>query len=274
MTAMEGITHHIMDKHYVTNNDKQSMPWLASRAWEGNSHIGNRPAQATYYYDWIRSLHNDGGIHNNGGGVERICEIGMNGGHSAIIFLAATTRFTTNNKNNQQDDGDARSSSSSTISNTSANLIMFDLNQYVYSTTAKKYIETMFPGRFTYYPGNSLVTLPQWTSNLTTATTATSPNEKEKCDVFSIDGDHSYEGALQDIRNAALATKKGGYIILDDMNPTSGTRKAFDMAVQVDKIISQPKCLENVLLKVGYDDRTDVTNARSLLISWCSAVVL
>jgi len=268
MTAMEGITHHIMDKHYATNNDKQNMPWLASRAWEGNSHIGNRPAQATYYYDWIRSL-----VINNGEAVERICEIGMNGGHSAIIFLAATTRFTNKNKNNQDDDGVVSNSSSGIISNKSAKLIMFDLDQYEYSTTAKKYIETMFPGRFTYYPGNSLITLPQWTSNLT-KTTATSPNEEEKCDVFSIDGDHSYEGALQDIRNAALATKQGGYIILDDMNPGSGTRKALDTAVLVDKIIGQPKCVENVLIKVGYNDRTDVTNARSLLISWCSAVVL
>jgi hypothetical protein len=147
---------------------------------------------------------------------------------------------------------------------------MFDLNQYEYSSTAKTYIETMFPGRFTFYPGNSHVTLSQWTSNLTTST-----SNEEKCDVFSIDGDHSYEGALQDIRNAALATKQGGYIILDDMNPGSGTRKAFDMAVnQVDKIIAQPKCVENVLIKVGYDDRTDITNARSLLISWCSAIVL
>lgn len=262
MTAMEGITHHIMD----TNNDKQNMPWLASRAWEGNSHIGNRPAQATYYYDWIRSL-----VINNGEAVERICEIGMNGGHSPIIFLSATTHFTTNNKNNQEDDGVSHSSSSNSISNTSAKLIMFDLNQFEYSITAKKYIETMFPGRFTYYPGNSLITLPQWTSNLTKRA---SPNEIEKCDVFSIDGDHSYEGALQDIRNAALATKQGGYIILDDMNPGSGTRKAFDKAVLVDKIIGQPKCVENVLIKVGYDDRTDITNARSLLISWCTAIVL
>ena len=52
--------------------------WLRSRAWWEMSHVGNRPAQARSYYDITRQI-----------APKLICEIGLNGGHSAAIFLAA-----------------------------------------------------------------------------------------------------------------------------------------------------------------------------------------
>ena len=78
MAMMEGLTHHIMEKH-----SSKISPWMKTRAWEGNSHIGNRKEQAVFYYDWMKSL--TGGDDK----FRHVCEIGMNGGHSALIFLAA-----------------------------------------------------------------------------------------------------------------------------------------------------------------------------------------
>ena len=253
MAMMEGLTHHIMDKHSpdpTASTWAAGDKWLTNRAWEGNSHVGNRPAQATYYYDWARSVF--AGVGGGGGAPGHVCEIGMNGGHSALIFLAATSRY------GEVDGGGAK-------------LTMFDLSQFDYSVTAMRYIETLYPGRFASHVGDSHVVLPEWTSGLDGNGNGRSSDGR--CDVFSIDGDHSHGGALTDIRNAAAATKRGGKVILDDMNPGGKTRRAFDDAVD-EKIIGDPKCVEDVLIRVGYDDRSSVANARSLMASWCSATVL
>ena len=55
--------------------------FLRTRAWYGNSHIGNRPIQARAYYDLARSVQ-----------PGTICEVGFNGGHSAAVFLSAAGR--------------------------------------------------------------------------------------------------------------------------------------------------------------------------------------
>lgn len=51
------------------------------------------------------------------------------------------------------------------------------------------------------------------------------PNLNEKFDVIRVDGDHSEEGAYQDIINASLLLNIGGQIVVDDMNYDS-VRKA------------------------------------------------
>ena len=56
-------------------------PWLANRSWRAYSHIGNREPQARFYYNLTRRLR-----------PRRICEIGMNGGHSVAVLLAAAGR--------------------------------------------------------------------------------------------------------------------------------------------------------------------------------------
>ena len=258
MAMMEGLTHHIMDKHSpdtTASTWAASGKWLANRAWEGNSHVGNRPAQATYYYDWARAVF--AGVDGGGrvGAPGHVCEIGMNGGHSALIFLAATTGY-----GGAEGGGDG-----------GAKLTMFDLSQFDYSATAKRYIETLYPGRFASHDGDSHVVLPGWTSGLDG--NGNDRGSDGRCDVFSIDGDHSHGGALTDIRNAVAATKRGGKVILDDMNPGGETRRAFDDAVD-EKILGDPKCVEDVSIRVGYDDRSSVSNARTLVVSWCSATVL
>ena len=108
-----------------------------------------------------------------------------------------------------------------------------------------------------------------------------------KCDVFSVDGDHSYDGAKIDILNAIRATKKGGKIILDDMTPGGPTRRAFDDVLLQDQsgtneerttddlvLLTDPRCVEDVYIRVGYEDRINGTNAREMYLSWCSATVV
>jgi hypothetical protein len=239
MASMEGLTHYIMESFHSSQHSLQTQhdySFLKNRAWTGNSHVGNRPAQATYYYDWVRSIQR---VSN----VKRVCEIGMNGGHSVIIFLAALS-------SSQKDSG--------------VHLTMFDLSEFAYSKTAVNYINTLYPGMFTLHAGNSRISVPEWTANVRNGLL---------CDIFSIDGDHSYEGALIDIKNAAKATKKGGYFILDDVNPGSPTREAFDAALK-EGIVEEPRCVENVHFRIGYDNRFDETNARDLTMSWCTAKVV
>lgn len=229
---MEGLTHHIMDKHPMEYN------FLKTRAWEGNSHIGNRPIQATYYYDWARSLSFDGSK------ARHVCEIGMNGGHSALIFLAALTQ----NDHTKRD----------------ANVTMFDFFKYTYSPAALKYVETLYPGRFSIYKGDSHSTLPKWIAEKGT---------ENLCDIFSVDGDHSFQGAKTDIQNAVIATRKGGKIILDDMSPVGQTRRAFEEALTAN-IIGAPRCVENVETVTGHIDRIDETNVRKVVLNWCTATVV
>jgi len=61
--------------------------WLRTRAWEGNSHIGNRPEQPHAYYDITRKLRRD-----RASRALTLCEVGFNGGHSAALFLSAAGR--------------------------------------------------------------------------------------------------------------------------------------------------------------------------------------
>jgi hypothetical protein len=167
----------------------------------------------------------------------------MNGGHSAVIFLAGLYA-------GQKNSG--------------IHLTMFDLSAFEYSKTVEKYINVLYPGMFTLHAGDSRDTVPKWTEENT--------KHGIYCDVFSVDGDHTFEGALVDIKNAAKATRKGGNLILDDMNPNGPTRKAFDEVAR-DGLLEDVRCVEDIEIRVGYENRIDETNARELKMSWCTAKV-
>ena len=228
MASMEGLTVHVMRDHKDANRRYE---FLKNRAWAGNSHIGNRDKQATYYYDWIKS--SDLGID-----VQHVCEIGMNGGHSAFIMLAA---LSTGKKDKD------------------SNLTMFDLGEWFYSKDVASYLEAVYPRRFQVYYGDSTKIVPEWMSR----------TQKKKCDVFSVDGNHSYGGTKADILNAAKASRKGGKIILDDMDVGKGPRKAFDELIQ-NGVLENPRCASADIL-VGYDDRYDTKNSRFMQLLWCTA---
>ena len=179
---LEIVLESITNMH-VEHEHPQSEKWLRTRAWSGNSHVGNRPVEFQFYYDLVRRAQ-----------PKHLCEIGLNGGHSAAVFLAAAGR--------------------------GARLAMFDLMMWSYSNRSKRHIQALFPGQLQVFRGDSHVTVPQF-------------HQKKGgrwCHFFSVDGDHSYDGARRDFINAIDATRIGGIILADDMQPGTETRRAFDDA--------------------------------------------
>ena len=74
-TMSEGVS-----KTMTLMHAKSEEPWLATRAWSGNSHIGNRPAQNAYYYELAKKLR-----------PKVICEIGLNQCRNQVEFLSSAT---------------------------------------------------------------------------------------------------------------------------------------------------------------------------------------
>jgi len=112
-----------------------------------------------------------------------IIEIGFNAGHSAEVFLKHTF----------------------------ARVVSFDLGDHVYVNKAKEYIDQNYPERHTLILGDSAKTVPRFLRTL-----------EDKPKLVFIDGNHSYEGALTDLRND---WGKGTIIVMDDIvkEPTWNT---------------------------------------------------
>ena len=199
--------------------------WLRSRTWWEMSHVGNRPVQARSYYDMTRRI-----------APKLICEIGLNGGHSAAIFLAAA--------------------------GPSSKLVMFDTMAFSYSNWTVHVLEQLFPGQLTLIRGDSTRQVPAYFRG-----------QEASCDLFSVDGDHRYRGVKSDILNAIAATKRGGVLLLDDMQRNHQTRRGFDEVVASGKL-SQPTCQENVHVAVSHIHRRDTSSVRTLSMDWCTATVI
>jgi hypothetical protein len=99
--------------------------FLRTRAWYGNSHIGNRPIQARAYYDLARKV-----------APGTICEVGFNGGHSAAVFLSAAGRR--------------------------AKMVSFDLSEFEYSETAQQLVGALYPDQLRLIAGRSETTVPRF----------------------------------------------------------------------------------------------------------------
>ena len=111
---------------------------------------------------------------------QMICEIGLNTGHSAAGWLCA---------------------------HPTAFYHSFDLVRYKATRIAIPFLGEAFPGRFNVTAGNTATTLPA------------AAKEGLRCDVISIDGDHSFSGALRDLTNMRHLGKAhtGSVVIMDDL---------------------------------------------------------
>ncbi|GAX81192.1 hypothetical protein CEUSTIGMA_g8625.t1 [Chlamydomonas eustigma] len=158
--------------------------------------------------------------------VKTICEIGFNAGHSSIVLLTA---------------------------NPLAKLYSFDLFSFPFSARCRWLLQKLFPNRFHYIMGSSFDTLP-WFKDKHGAQVV--------CDVFSIDGDHSYEGCMTDMVNAFKLMNVGGIIVADDISRKfPGCKKAFLQLVSQGNL-SPPVCEEHIKY-FGWDIRR-----------WCTSVLL
>lgn len=117
-------------------------------------------------------------------GVDTVCEVGFNGGHSALLFLSAGAR----------------------------RVISFELGlgvQGTYSSHAVSWLSERYPGRLQVILGDSLKTVP----NFATMWPA------EQCNVIFVDGGHLYHQARADLLNLqAMRNASFHVIIMDDTN--------------------------------------------------------
>jgi hypothetical protein len=122
--------------------------------------------------------------------ISTICEIGLNAGHSAAMWL---------------------------IANPTAKVVMFDLFEHKYSkaveeflrTDAMKYGLVNTDARLTTVMGSSLDMVPKFARE----------NPGFKCDLLSVDGGHFSGIPQQDLQNMRLLANKDFHIlVIDDTN--------------------------------------------------------
>lgn len=114
----------------------------------------------------------------NRAGLKTVCEIGFNAGHSSLTWLAA---------------------------NPDIHLYSFDL-PHDYQHYGVEVINEKFPGRLNLTNGNSLETLPQFFKE----------HPDVYCDIAHVDGGHTYEIAIADLKNFFPRLKPGGMLLIDD----------------------------------------------------------
>jgi hypothetical protein len=116
------------------------------------------------------------------GEFQSYCEVGFNGGHSAVAAL---------------------------LSNPDAIVHSFDIGQLGYSKPAAQLLTTAFPGRFHIHWGNSVETIPHFVTQ----------SPEQKCGLLLIDGGHDRDTVLADIANFETAAACRNSVMLDDSWP-------------------------------------------------------
>lgn len=120
-----------------------------------------------------------------GGQAQKICEIGFNAGHSALLMLLGNKDL-----NN-------------------LHFTIFDINHHPYTKPCYLYLKEKFPSvYFEFISGNSIEKIPQYVNLY--------PECLGTFDIVHIDGGHSDECIKNDILNASKLTTLEGIIIIDD----------------------------------------------------------
>jgi predicted O-methyltransferase YrrM len=141
-----------------------------------------------------------------------ICEIGFNAGHSAIAYLSA---------------------------NPKARIISFDLGHHLYSWKALEVLQQTYPdATIQLVIGDSARSVPDFIKL----------HPHIKCDLIFIDGGHTYEQAMTDLKNMkALANPAGHVVIIDDVSMTAAVQQAWLQSLQ-DGLIEASTELDTLLL--------------------------
>jgi cephalosporin hydroxylase len=116
----------------------------------------------------------------------RLCEIGFNAGHSALLFLIGRQA-------------------------SPLEMTVFDIGEHRYTKPCLSHIQSRFPSvRFEYVEGDSTATMPAWIDRNAAAVGA--------YDVVHVDGGHTEHCITNDMKNADRLVRPGGLVIVDDTN--------------------------------------------------------
>jgi len=149
--------------------------------------------------------------------TSRICEIGFNAGHSAMLILLGRD-------------------------NTPINFTIFDIGHHAYTKPCIEYIKNKFAHvNFEYIEGDSTITMPKW---------ITKNNDLiGSYDVVHVDGGHFEHCFTNDIKNSSVLVRINGIIIVDDTNITH-INKCVDLYISTGNYIEL-----NVNKTIGYPHR-------------------
>jgi len=121
-----------------------------------------------------------------------IMEIGFNAGHSALLFLAITPPET--------------------------KVVSFDLGEYAYVFAAKRYIDSVFPGRHTLVTGDSTTTVTKYEEQVAHRMKNPLTAPPLLFDFIFVDGGHQGDIPLKDILNSQrLAAGPHTIVAIDDI---------------------------------------------------------
>ena len=136
--------------------------------------------------------------------VQRVCEVGFNGGHSALAMLLSAPA--------------------------SAKLVSFDLMSKSYTPACHRLVRTIFPRQHILIEGPSNVTIPQFVF----------ANLDSKCDLIFVDGGHAETEALADLLYMSMLVTQRTLIVMDDVGCKSqfcaGPTKAWNSFIMSGRI--------------------------------------
>ncbi|CAE8723588.1 unnamed protein product [Polarella glacialis] len=133
-----------------------------------------------------------------------------------------------------------------------ADLYSFDIGQFPYTRGNAKLMKDLFPDRFTYIEGPSQESAKEFAEQ----------RPDVKCDVISVDGDHSTEGTLADLENFRKLASCRNWVLMDDAGWNS-TNSAWQMAKDAG-IITQVECFADMNPKPDFQFMDFPINR-----SWC-----
>jgi len=115
--------------------------------------------------------------------------------------------------------------------NPKSTVYAFDLGQFPYTISNAALMRQFFPDRFFIIYGASQSSFPGFVERA---------EPGFRCDVFSIDGDHSTNGTFQDLKNFRSIASCRNWVVMDDAG-WSSTNKAWQQAKD-EGILTQVEC--------------------------------